>query len=226
MPAMSDAQMTDAMEMDDSATFAMIRLDRLEWADTDNGAAISWKLSAWAGGDFDKFLLRSEGERILSDFEDADAELLWNHAIASFWDTQLGARHDFGRGADRNWAAFGVQGIAPYGFEIGTTAYAGDAGRTALRVEIDTDVLLTQRLVLQPRLELNAYGKDDPAAGVGSGLSDAEFGLRMRYEIRREFAPYVGIEWSRRFGRTADFARADGLDAEDTRLVVGLRIWY
>jgi copper resistance protein B len=226
MGDMSAAQMIEVMEMDDAATLAMLKLDRFERAATDSGPATAWKADAWIGGDFEKILLRSEGEHADGEFEHADAELLWSHAIAAFWDTELGLRRDFGSGTHRSWAAFGVQGLAPYWFEVGATAYIGDAGRTALRVEVDYEMSLTQRLILQPRLEFNAYGKDDPAAGIGSGLSDAEFGLRLRYEIRREFAPYVGVEWSRSFGDSADFARAGGRDAGDTRFVVGLRIWY
>ena len=226
MEPMDARQMVDLMEMDDAATFAMLRFDRLERADTANGPATAWKFSAWAGGDIDRFLLRSEGERAHGGLEPSDAEMLWSHAVEPYWDTTLGARHDFGPGPDRNWAAFGVQGLAPYWFEVEATAYVGDAGRTALRLEVEYELSLTQRLILQPRFELNAYGKDDPAARIGSGLSDAEFGLRLRYEIRREFAPYIGIEQSRRFGRSADFMRAAGLDAEDTYWVVGLRVWY
>ena len=226
MDDMSAAEMIEVMDMDDAATLAMFKLSRFERATTDNGPATAWKADAWLGGDFDKLWFRSEGEHADGEFEHADAELFWSHALAAFWDTQLGVRHDFGSGADRSWAAFGVQGLAPYWFEVGATAYVGDAGRTALRVDVDYELSLTQRLILQPRLEFNAYGKADPAADIGSGLSDAEFGLRLRYEIRREFAPYVGVEWTRSFGGTADFARADGRDASDTRFVVGLRIWY
>lgn len=226
MQAMNARQMTDTMEMDDAATFAMLKLDRFERADTDDGIATAWKLSAWVGGDFDKLWLRSEGEHAHGETTKGDAEILWGHVVAAFWDTQFGVRHDFGRGPDRNWAAIGVQGLAPYWFEIEATAYVGDSGRTALRLETDYELSLTQRLILQPRLELNAYGKDDPRAGIGSGLSDAALGARLRYEIRREFAPYVGVERVHLFGGSADFARADGHDAADTRWVVGLRVWY
>ena len=226
MAPMDEDRMMDVMAMDDAATYAMFRLDRFEYADTDNGAASAWSAQAWIGKDFDKLWLRSEGERAHGDTEHADVEILWDHAFATYWDTQLGARHDFGEGADRDWAAFGVRGLAPYWFEVSATAYAGSSGRSALRVEVDYDLSLTQRWILQPRIEINAYGKDDPAARLGSGLSDAELGVRLRYEIRREFAPYIGVEWSRRFGRTADFERAEGLDVNDMRLVAGLRIWY
>jgi copper resistance protein B len=226
MPAMDAQAMRSAMAMDDSAPIATIRADRLELADGGDGVAAAWKVAASFGDDFDKLLLRSEGERADGHTERADAEVLWDHAIAAFWDAELGLRQDFGRGAHRTWAAIGVQGLAPYGFEIGTTAYAGAGGRTALRFEVDYELLLTQRLVLEPRVELNAYGKDDPASRVGAGLSDAAFGLRLRYEIRREFAPYIGIERSEAFGRSADFARTDDRDVRDTRWVIGLRVWY
>ena len=226
MESMDARQMVDLMEMDDAATFAMLKFDRLERADTGDGVAIAWKFAAWAGGDFDKLLVRSEGERAQGGLEPSDAEVLWSHAVAPYWDTELGVRHDFGPGPNRNWAAFGVQGLAPYWFEVGATAYVGDAGRTALRLEVDYELSLTQRLILQPRFELNAYGKDDPAAYIGSGLSDTEFGLRLRYEIRRQFAPYIGIEQSRRYGRSADYMRAAGFDVDDTYWVVGLRVWY
>lgn len=226
MEPMSGRDMIDAMEMDDAASTAMLRLDRLERADCDDGVAAAWKFSASFGGDFDKLLVRSEGEHSRGEFERADAEALWSHAIASYWHAQVGMRRDFGRGPDRSWAAFGVQGLAPYWFEVGATAYVGDAGRAALRLEIDYDLSLTQRLILQPRMELNAYGKADPAAGVGSGLSEGALGLRLRYEIRREFAPYIGIERTRYFSRSADFAEAKGVKAADTQWLVGVRIWY
>jgi copper resistance protein B len=226
MQEMNAREMIDVMGMDDDATFAMLKMDRLEYFDSDPSSGASWNGSAWIGGDFDKLLVRSEGESTHGNLENADAEFLWDHAVAAFWDMELGVRQDFGQGPHRTWAAFGVQGLAPYWFEIGATAYVGNAGRTALRFEADYELSLTQRLILQPRFELNAYGKDDPAANIGSGISDAEFGLRLRYEIRREFAPYVGVERVQRFGRTADFARANDISAGETQWVVGLRLWY
>jgi copper resistance protein B len=226
MHEMNAREMVDVMGMDDAATFAMIKMDRLEYFDSASSSGASWNGSVWIGKDFDKLLVRSEGEVTHGDLENADAEILWDHAVAAFWDTTLGVRQDFGQGSHRTWAAFGVQGLAPYWFEIDAAAYVGDAGRTALRIEADYDLSLTQRLILQPRFELNAYGKDDAASNIGSGVSDAEFGLRLRYEIRREFAPYVGVERIQRFGRTADFARANDISASETQWVVGLRLWY
>lgn len=225
MGDMSAAQMVEVMGMDDRARFGFFAFDRLEHRAGDGNSA-AWSAQGWFGGDLDKLWFRSEGEHRDGKFEHADAELSWSRAIAPFWDGQVGVRHDFGRGPDRTWAALGVQGLAPYWFELAATAYVGAQGRTALRVEAEYEALLTQRWVLQPRVEINAYGKDDPALRIGSGLSDAAFGLRLRYEIRREFAPYVGVEWSRRFGRSADFARADGHDAGELQWVAGVRFWF
>ena len=146
--------------------------------------------------------------------------------MAAYWDTQLGVRHDGGEGPSRSWLAFGVQGLAPYWFEVDAAVYVGDAGRTALRLEAEYELLLTQKLILQPRVEANLYGKRDAERGLGAGLSDLTAGVRLRYEIRREFAPYVGIEWAGKFGRTADYAQAAGEDAKETRFVAGLRFWY
>jgi len=226
MGPMSDHAMVDAMGMDDEATFAKLKLDRLERSFGGHAPALSWDIDAWLGRDFDKLRIRSEGEHVRGATEDADVEALWSHAIAPFWDTELGVRQDIGGHANRTWLALGLQGLAPYWFELGATAYVGESGRAALRLEADYDLSLTQRLILQPRAEINAYGADDRAAGIGAGLSDAAVGFRLRYEIRREFAPYVGVEWSRRFGETADFARNEGIDASETRWVAGIRVWY
>lgn len=206
--------------------FGMLRADRLETARSGGDAFATWEVQASYGGDFDRALLKTEGDIAGGDVEEAGTELLWSHAAAPFWNTQLGARYDSGAGPDRTWLAFGVQGLAPYWFEVDATAYLGENGRTALGVEAEYELLLTQKLVLQPRIEATAYGKDDAARGAGAGLSDLTAGLRLRYEIRREFAPYIGVEWSGKFGATADFARAAGADRNETRAVAGVRFWF
>ena len=215
------------MDMLDDSRQGMLLLDQLEYVhsrDGGNAAVIDGR--AWYGGDIDKLWLKFEGEHADGRLQDLRTEALWDHAVSTYWDTQLGVRHDFGIGPGRTWAAFGVQGLAPYWFETEATFYVGQGGRTAARVQAECEVLLTQRLILQPRAEVNFYGKDDPARGIGSGLSDAEVGLRLRYEIRREFAPYVGVVWNQRFGKTADFARAQGEHADDLEFVAGLRVWF
>ena len=146
--------------------------------------------------------------------------------MAAYWDTQLGVRYDSGEGPDRGWLAFGIQGLAPYWFEVDATAYVGDEGRSALRLSLEYELLLTQKLVLQPRLEVNFNGQKDAERALGSGLSDLTVGFRLRYEILREFAPYVGVEWAGQYGGTADYARVAGDDPRETRVVAGLRFWY
>lgn len=185
-----------------------------------------YEFQARYGRDYDRAVLKAEGEIDGGKLHDARTELLWSHAVAAYWDTQLGVRHDGGEKPERKWLAFGVQGLAPYWFEVDATAYVGEQGRTALRFEAEYELLLTQRLVLQPRFEANFYGKRDTQRELGSGLSDAAFGLRLRYEIRREFAPYIGIERSNKYGGSADFARAEGKPTSELRWVAGLRFWF
>ena len=153
-------------------------------------------------------------------------QFLFSKAVASYWDFQIGVRLDSRPSPDRTWAAIGFQGLAPYFFEIDTALFIGESGRTALRLEAEYQLLFTQRLILTPEIETNFFGQNDPQIGVGSGLSEVEAGLRLRYEIRREFAPYIGVNWSRVFGKTADFARAAGQSTSDTQLTIGLRAWF
>ena len=222
MPPMSDEEMGRVMDMHDDPLLGMFKLDQFEYAQGDGASATDWEAEAWIGHDYNKFCLRSEGERD-SGATDARIEAFWDHAFASHWDWQLGVRHDFGSGPNRDWAAFGVQGIAPYWFELEATAYVGDSGRTALRLRAEYELLLTQRLILQPELEANAYGRRDPERGVASGVNDAEFALRLRYEIRRQIAPYIGVIWKRRYGDT-DFIATHA--SSETQFVAGLRVWF
>lgn len=225
MGDMAEKEMIEMMDMDDTALFGMVALDQLEWRDGDGDEALFWDGRAWLGNDYDKALLKSEGERIDGDYE-GSAELLWDHVFSRWWSLQGGIAHDFGEGPSRTWAAFGVQGLAPYWFEVEALAYVGEGGRTAANFTAEYEMFLTQRWVLQPKLELKLYGKDDPANGIGSGFSETELGLRLRYEIRREFAPYVGVAWSQKFGETADLARDHGDDADELQLVAGVRVWF
>lgn len=201
-------------------------LDRLELSDAEDGTALGWEANAWVGGDIQRLWLRSEGESVDGRIEHSDVEVLYGRGVRAWWDVLAGVRHDIGQGPSRTWAAIGVQGLAPYKFEVAATAYLAQGGRTALRAEAEYDTLLTNRLILQWRAEANAHGKDDPLAGIGAGLSTLEAGARLRYEITRQFAPYIGIEHGRAFGNTADLRRDAGHDAADTRLVAGVRVWF
>lgn len=212
--------------MDDDPLIGMLQFDQLEWQNDGDKEGLGWNLRGWLGHVDNRLWLRSEGERRDGHTEHGDVELLWGHATGPWWDTMLGLRHDFGEGRPRDWAAFGVQGLAPYKFEVAATAYIGESGRLAARAEAEYELLLTNRLILQPKLEANLYSRDDPENGIGQGLSDAAFGLRLRYEFRREFAPYIGYVWSRRFGETADIAEAAGSDRSEGQWVAGLRFWF
>ena len=214
------------LELADTRGLASLRVENLEVLRTDGDTAVAYDLEGWYGRTYDRAVLKAEGDIDGGDIAEARTELLWGRAFAPFWDTQLGVRYDSGEGPNREWLAFGVEGLAPYWFEIEATAYLGESGRSALRFDASYDLLLTQKLILQPRIEVNVYGKRDAERGLGSGLSDVSAALRIRYEIRRELAPYFGIEWVRTYGETEDFARAAGEDPNDTRLVAGLRFWF
>lgn len=221
---MSYADMAEMMGMDDRARFTKVMLDELEWQAGD-GSALGWDAAAWHGGDLDKAWLSVEGER-----EDgashARVELLWDRVATRWWNTRAGLRFDTGAGPSRTWAAVGIAGLAPGLIEVEASAYVGDSGRTALRVEAEYDLLLTQRLVLQPEIEINFYGSDDAERLIGSGLSDVGAGMRLRFEVRREIAPYVGVSWTSRFGGSADYARAQGEHAGEWRWLAGIRVWF
>lgn len=214
------------MDMNDNASMGTLLVDQLEAFHGRDGNGQRWEAQGWYGGDINKLWVRTEGERSADKISEGDVEAFWNRNVSVFWSTQLGVRHDVNDGPHRNWAAFGVQGVAPYWFDVEATAYAGPAGRTAARLRSSYDLLLTQRLVLQPEAEANAFGLSDPVNGIGSGMSDGRLGLRLRYEIRREFAPYVGVEWTRRFGETAEIARDTQQPVADTQWVAGLRFWF
>lgn len=210
----------------DDALNYYVLFDQLEWQDAEAGSALVWDATTWVGRDIDKLWLRAEGGRVDGRTEESELEVLWGHSLARWWDFVAGVRQNFQPGPSQTWAAFGVQGVAPYKFEVEATAYLGESGQTAVQLEAEYELLFTNRLILQPLLELNVYGEDDPQRGVGSGLSTMEVGLRLRYELRREFAPYIGVTWDRKWGNTADLARLNGEAVEDMRWIAGLRIWF
>lgn len=201
-------------------------LDRLEVSAANPGTTLGWEASAWIGGDVQRLWLRSEGEAMDGRVGHGNVEVLYGRGVRAWWDVVAGIRQDFGEGPSRGWAAFGVQGLAPYKFEVAATAYVGAGGRTAANIEAEYETLFTNRLILQWQAEANAHGKADPRVGIGSGLSTLEAGLRLRYEITRKFAPYIGIQHERAVGDTADLRRAAGHGATDTRLVAGVRVWF
>ncbi len=200
--------------------------DELELGEQDGERDLAWDATFWAGKAFDKLAIRTEGEKLGGTTENAELELLWSHAVARWWDVLAGTRSDFEPGGTRSWAAFGVQGLAPYRFDIEATAYVSEGGHSAARFEAEYELLVTPRLILQPQIELNWYGQTDALRNRGPGLASAEAALRLRYELRREVAPYVGLVRERKFGATADRARAVGEQADDTRMVAGVRLRF
>ncbi|WP_448145637.1 copper resistance protein B [Pseudomonas silesiensis] len=232
VPALTDADRAAVFEshaghqMHDRSINSFFLIDQLEWQDANEGSALRWEADGWIGGDTDRLWLRSEGERTNGVTESAELQALWGHAISPWWDVVSGVRQDFKPGSPQTWAALGLQGMALYNFETQATAYLGEAGQTALRLKGEYDILLTNRLILQPTAEMNFHGKNDPQRATGSGLSNTEVGLRLRYEIRPEFAPYIGVTWNRAYGNTADYILEEGEDRSDTRFVAGVRMWF
>jgi copper resistance protein B len=225
MPDMSEARMMELMEMDDTGNVGTLLLDQLEVFRDGGHTVLGWDGHAWYGNDYNKLWMKSEGEGAAGE-SDGRAELLWDHVFARWWSVQAGIRQDFGADAPRTWGAIGVQGLAPHWFDIDAAFYLSEGGRAAGRFKAEYELLFTQRLILQPQIEMNLYSKDDQERGIGSGLSDLAIGLRLRYEFRREFAPYVGVSFLQRFGRTADFAHTNGEDSSEMRAVAGMRVWF
>ncbi len=209
----------------DRAITTFVLVDQLEWQAGEGPDVVSWDSKGWVGGDRNRFWFRTEGERGDGRLEHGEVHLLYGRAVARWWDVVAGVRQDIRPGPAQTWAAIGLQGLAPYWFEVEATAYVGAGGRTHFRFETEYDLLLTNRVILQPLVEVQVYGKADPERDIGAGLSSADAGVRLRYEVRRELAPYVGVSWSRKFFGTADRARAAGERTAGARFVVGLRFW-
>ena len=232
LPTLTDADRAAAFPdvkgqpVHDNMINSFVLFDQLEWQAGDAGNGLNWENKGWIGGDLNRFWFRTEGDSEGGRLQTAYAHALYGRAIARWWDVVAGVRQDLRPGPAQTWAAVGIQGLAPQWFDVEATAYVGAAGRTHLRFETEYELLLTNRLILQPRVEFDLYGKADPERGIGAGLSAADAGIRVRYEFRREFAPYVGVVWTRKFFGTADFAQAQGEKAGGARAVAGLRFWF
>lgn len=207
----------------------MIMVERLEArVPLDGGdTGFLWDGQAWYGGDIDKLFFKTEGEGAFDGgaVEDAEVQLLWSRAIAPYWDFQAGARLDI-EPETRSHLTLGVQGLAPYMFHVDAAAFLSDRGDLTARIEGEYDQKITQRLILQPRMEVELSAQDIPERAIGAGITKIEPGLRLRYEIAREFAPYVGIEYEAKLGDTADIARANGEDPNGFKFLVGVRAWF
>jgi copper resistance protein B len=194
----------------------MLLADRLEWQGDASSSRAAWDVIGWLGKDDGRLWVRAEGERADGSTQSSAVEAFWGRPVGRWWDLLVGLRHDFQPGDARSWIGAGVYGVAPYEFDVRLTAYVGEGGATQLHADVERDLLITQRLVLQPRFEARLFGKNDLARGQSSGLSETALGLRLRYEIRRELAPYVGVEWGREAG-----GRESRLSA-----LAGVRAWF
>ena len=209
------------------ATNFFIQADRFEYQSNDGSGGLLWEGQGWVGGDYNRFWLKTEGEYFseAGGLEEAEIQALYSRPVSAYFDFQAGLRQDMQPGATRTFGVIGVQGLAPYWFEIDTALFISHDGDVSARFETEYDLRFTQRLILQPRAELNLAFQEVEKLGLGSGLNTAELGGRLRYEFKREFAPYVGISWVRAAGATADFVRRDGGNPSSLSVVVGLRLW-
>ena len=219
--------------VEDSQRFGFLLVDQLEYR-IKSGAddTARWDVQGWYGGDYNRLWMKTEGEWRTGGERGGEAEVqaLYSRLIAPFWDFQAGLRYDqfSGAGFDRSrgFAVIGLQGLARYRFELEPALFISQDGDVSARLTATYDLLLTQRLILQPRLDFDAAVQSAKKFGVGEGVNSVGLGLRLRYEITREFAPYVGVQWLRRFGETADLSRRGGGDVQDIALVLGVRLWF
>lgn len=210
----------------DDPVLARVMIDQFEWRNSDEIDPYVLEAQAWIGKDLHKLWLKADIERVDGETEEAEIQALYSQAIAPFWDLQWGVRLDLKPTPVREWGVIGIQGLAPYFFEIDAALFIGDSGDIAAHLSAEYEWMFTQKVVLSPEISVNFYGQNDLHRLTGSGLSDGQAGLRLRYEIRREFAPYVGVNWTKSFGNTADFVGDHGEPTSDTQWVAGVRAWF
>jgi copper resistance protein B len=216
-----------AQPVEDDTIFTHVLLEQAEGRWNGRNQEFRYDGQAWAGTDLNKIWLKSEGTVTNTGrFTDGQHEFLLDRAISTYFDLQGGVRVDLDQGVTRTWGAFGIQGLAPYFFDVEATLYVSDRGRFAARLKASYDLLITNRLILEPEAEINLYSKSDEGRGTGSRLSEIDAGLRLRYEITRKFAPYIGVSYVGRFFQSADFARREGESPNDVRFVFGVRSWF
>ena len=211
----------------DDRVFTFITSDELEGRTDGPNKSFRWDGQGWIGTDFNKLWIKSEGTETNGITRDGDHEILYDRPIPHlrYFDWQAGARIDLDSGPTRAWAALGVEGLAPYFFNFAPTFYVRDGGRVAGRIQGSYDLYLSQRLILQPQVEMNFYSHADRGRGIGTGLSDLDSGGRLGYQISRKFAPYIGFTYSSSFGQTAIFARSAGESVHVSSLVFGVWVW-
>lgn len=232
VPGAGDVPPTWPDPIDDDSHYGFLLIDRLEYRNNEGPNTLGWEALGWFGGDVNRLWLNTEGEQRLQGAggEIERLDVSFGRLIAPYWDLQLGVgtQRIYGTGPDedRYSVVVGLQGLAPGWFEVDANVRLSDVGGVSADLEAEYELLLTQRLVLQPRLEAAVASERVSAFGVGEGLNAVALGLRLRYEIRRQLAPYVGLEWTRKYGETADLARVENESISDTAWVAGLRLWF
>lgn len=207
-------------DMEDDPLVTMFLMDRFEVLDNDENTRV-WEGSFWIGYDINKLYIYSEGEATSDGLEASQNELVYSRAITSFWDAQIGLAYDKNEDSSQTWGEVAISGLAPYYFETRAALLVNEDGNVGVRLDVEYEALLTQKLILTPSLEADFYTKDDPEMYLGSGFSSIEAGLRLRYEFIREVAPYIGVTWEKTFGNTHDYNPID-----ETSLMAGVRFWF
>lgn len=220
------ARLAAAEEMAHAQWYSLVMLDRFELRLHDGAGSLHWDAHAWVGGDNHRLWLRLDGSRTDNQVDDTEVQLLYSRPISPFWDVQAGLRHDDTPLGARSHAVLGLHGLAPYWVEVDAAAFVSEQGAWSARIEAEQDWLITQRLIVQPRVETALAARDDQEAGIGRGVNEVKLELRLRYEIRREIAPYLGVTWRRLLGETAGLARQAGAADDEAAVVAGLRLWY
>ena len=210
----------------DDPFITTVRVSQFEIREADNENPLILEGDVWVGYDLHKFGIKVDLEQPDEALEHVELQALYSRAISPYWNLQMGYRVDVEPAPDQDWFVLGLQGLAPYLFELDTSLFVGDENRIGLRMNAEYELLLTQQWILSPELEMNVYGQNDPPLETGSGLSDAEIGLRLRYEIRREFAPYLGISSKKWFGNAANYRRDGAEKTTATEWLIGVKAWY
>ncbi len=205
---------------------SLIEAERLEFKTAEE--ELVWDIQGWYGGDLHKLWIKTEGDYSFPNdqFGEAEIQALYSRATTAFFDMQVGLRHDINPNPSRTYAVVGLQGLAPYWLEVDAAAFISNKGDIFARLEVEYEILLTQRLILQPRTELNFALQNVEELQTGAGLSSSDIGLRLRYEVKRQFAPYIGLSWRQAYGNTADYLRTDGNNSSDISFLAGVRLWY
>jgi copper resistance protein B len=209
---------------DEESRITHLLFERMEYQE--HSKSMLWDMQGWTGGDYQKISWKTEGNRAQGSTGAAELQVLYSQALTAFFDLQVGVRHDFLPDPSRSFIVAGLQGLAPYWFEVDAAAFLSEDGDLSARLEVEYDLLLTQRLILQPRIELDVAASEVAEQGIGRGLVGTDIGLRLRFEVSRKFAPYAGISWDKHWGDTADLRRAAGVDSEEFTLLAGLRFWF